>query len=477
MAPSAAFLKPSKAERQHQQPKKGIHESSHNPLNETRKMGEAAATHPRTADMFLRPTHFLVRPRLSPDVPATFVPMIPVDLLPELLDLAGVPRQLSAAEATGMHNVGTYERPSNPPCYQVRILPVPMAHLGGDLDEMQSISGSSGDSSGDDDDDGSPGGDVSMLQLSSDSDIGIKIKGAAKKKKKKKAAQTQAQTQSLVKAKVKAPVKVAPPLVAERILASASTASAHYLAASKKGKKDKQQHHHQQQQQTAKAEPTSTTSSNSTAVLEQTTVKGNYCRHYCLHGNCRWGNTCRFRHEMPTTIEGLQSVGLRDWPQWFLASMRMVQDGRLAAAAAAAAQMPGPSAMLSPFSLGVGPAAMHHHNPFQTGMGMLGMPTFASLPLQQQAQGQSHKQAKTGGGGEANMLAAERKRRDKDREERQVRRAEERMRELEAERAEGDKVERVRAARAMKLSAAHAAAAKAALGVADDDEEMMLVDV
>ncbi|KAH7359206.1 hypothetical protein B0T11DRAFT_285957 [Plectosphaerella cucumerina] len=262
-------------------------------------------------------------------------------------------------------------------------------------------------------------GTGSMSQPSSDSDDnkGVAVKGGKKKAAKAKG-QAQAQASNTTKAKAAAPS----PSAAERILASASTASAHHLAPPEaSGARPLDLNHFLLRHHPPASSP-----------------QGNYCRHYCLHGNCRWGNTCRYRHEMPTTLEGLQAVGLRDWPQWFLAMMRMVQDGRMAA------QVP----VQVPVPMSFAPA---QHNPF---MGMMGMSPF----------GGSVQGAKT------QVPAAEKKRR----EERQVRRAEERMRELEMERAEGEKSERVRVARASKLSAAHAVAAKAALG---EGEEMMLVDV
>ncbi|KAE9376761.1 hypothetical protein N431DRAFT_542266 [Stipitochalara longipes BDJ] len=41
------------------------------------------------------------------------------------------------------------------------------------------------------------------------------------------------------------------------------------------------------------------------------------CRHWCVHGICKWGQQCRYRHIMPMTVHGLHEVGLQDWPIWF----------------------------------------------------------------------------------------------------------------------------------------------------------------
>ena len=436
------------------QPKKGLQQSSHNPINDTFP----------SITMALRPTHYLVRPRLSPQAPAICVPLIPIDLLPELVELAGVPRNLTAAQVVGMHNVGTYERPAD--CYKVNILssPAPVTEKtakvkknGGGAPLVRDETSTSGRSTSDDETSfGVSARTGSMSQPSSDTDDnkGLKIKGAAKKKAAKtQKAQAQAQAQAQVKTNTKAKAPAAPgPSAAERILASASTASAHHLVPSKKGKVNKQQ-----TQKPAVVEPgpsvvlnvipntSNTNQSNPTTTASSTWAaspprKVGYCRQYCLHGSCRYGNKCFHRHEMPTTLEGLQSVGLEEWPQWYSSWMRVVNQNQMSA------QM-----SLSPFAAG-------QHSPFQArGMGMMGMPPFVGHQAQGPGQGQ--------------LSAAEKKRREKE----QVRRAEEMIRELEAEKAEGEKAERVRAAKASKLSAAHAAAAKAALGM--DEEEMMLLDM
>lgn len=43
-----------------------------------------------------------------------------------------------------------------------------------------------------------------------------------------------------------------------------------------------------------------------------------YCRHWCHHGTCKWDWECRYQHRMPTNLEGLREVGLKDFPTWYL---------------------------------------------------------------------------------------------------------------------------------------------------------------
>lgn len=51
--------------------------------------------------------------------------------------------------------------------------------------------------------------------------------------------------------------------------------------------------------------------------LLNTTPDGIYCRHWCKHGTCKWGMYCRYQHVMPMTAEGLRSVGLAEPPVWW----------------------------------------------------------------------------------------------------------------------------------------------------------------
>ncbi|KAK8114055.1 hypothetical protein PG999_006124 [Apiospora kogelbergensis] len=48
-----------------------------------------------------------------------------------------------------------------------------------------------------------------------------------------------------------------------------------------------------------------------------------YCRHWCHHGSCKYGEECRYKHRMPGTNEGLREVGLADWPNWYRAACTM----------------------------------------------------------------------------------------------------------------------------------------------------------
>ncbi|KAL8281902.1 hypothetical protein RB597_009566 [Gaeumannomyces tritici] len=52
-----------------------------------------------------------------------------------------------------------------------------------------------------------------------------------------------------------------------------------------------------------------------------------YCRHWCVHGTCKWGRNCRYNHAMPATPEGLAEVGLREFPEWWAAAVGLAARG------------------------------------------------------------------------------------------------------------------------------------------------------
>ncbi|KAF7546203.1 hypothetical protein G7Z17_g8603 [Cylindrodendrum hubeiense] len=68
-----------------------------------------------------RPLFFLVRPGLERFTstgelivqPGTIVPLIPIDLLPEWLDICGIPRNLQPEDTVGMTNLGSFHAEAN----------------------------------------------------------------------------------------------------------------------------------------------------------------------------------------------------------------------------------------------------------------------------------------------------------------------------------------------------------------------------
>ncbi|KAI6351817.1 hypothetical protein MCOR25_009727 [Pyricularia grisea] len=42
-----------------------------------------------------------------------------------------------------------------------------------------------------------------------------------------------------------------------------------------------------------------------------------FCHNWCHRGACKWGAECHYLHAMPATRECLREVGLRDYPRWW----------------------------------------------------------------------------------------------------------------------------------------------------------------
>ncbi|ESZ93623.1 hypothetical protein SBOR_6001 [Sclerotinia borealis F-4128] len=61
-------------------------------------------------------------------------------------------------------------------------------------------------------------------------------------------------------------------------------------------------------------------SSTGTLGIQQAQQTQQTCRHWCTHNRrCKWGEHCRYKHEMPRTRFELRLIGLSDWPGWFKA--------------------------------------------------------------------------------------------------------------------------------------------------------------
>lgn len=239
-----------------------------------------------------RPLFFLVRPGLEQITPSgqvlvhpgTAVPLIPADLLPEWLEVIGVPRHLSQEQTEDMVNLGPFHAETE--TYQLRFASV------ADDDEKDQMCS-------DDDDD-----DTSTTCPS-------KTEPSSSPPPSEDATELEAKPTLTLPA----PKKLKP---------------AQGLASSR----------HNPLNNSQALEHTTTTST--TPVLKSP------CRHWCRYGACKWGLSCRFKHAMPTTPGGLAEVGLETFPDWWLQArgvmpmppevIRAAETRKSAAAAAAAAR-------------------------------------------------------------------------------------------------------------------------------------------
>lgn len=268
------------------------------------------------------PDHFVVRPGTTDGKPGPIVPLIAIDQLPHWVQLAGVPRELDTEQTIGLTNLGIVDKEGDG-FYEVRlhhdmiraILRETEERI---LDSQPEEHGKTRDSnnkthaetnieaetskmaplvtkqtsstSQDEQDDSS-----SPETLSSPSSTTAHEEPAAK-------AQGQKQ-----------------PHQAERML----SASRHNVVDTSIGKIVRP---HMTQAMHDKPSPTaihqrSITIKDRPQMFNSSSRSILFCRHWCHHGTCKFGQDCRYQHRMPTTPEGLRVVGLKDFPTWYLLMM------------------------------------------------------------------------------------------------------------------------------------------------------------
>ncbi|KAG5760938.1 hypothetical protein H9Q72_010947 [Fusarium xylarioides] len=233
--------------------------------------------------MGIKPQFFLVRPaaeQITPDgqvlsQPATAVPLIPADLLPEWIEVIGAPRSLSPDETRDMGNLGVIHAELD--TYKLRFAPITR----------------DGASTSDESDTSE---ERATEFRSGPCPVGVSSSYNYYEKPKPKPTTTTTQLNSQ-----KSQIKPAQGLSSSR-------------------------HNPANQQQPAHLRPTSLKETpqiptNTTAPSSQLPSP---CRHWCHHGVCKWGRDCHYEHVMPLTAEGLGEVGLTGHPDWWLQAQGLV---------------------------------------------------------------------------------------------------------------------------------------------------------
>lgn len=242
--------------------------------------------------------HFIVRPQADDGTPGAIVPLVAVDQLPDWMQLAGVPRELDAEQTIGMTNLGVVDNEDDS-TFEVRL----------HHDKIRAIL--------DDADDG-----------------GGKAKAKATKKKTTPPTETRGKANAIAHAAsdeslststgTSSSTRTGPvekPTLrahhpAERTLsasrhnpANAASDTTHARSISEKPLRP---------HMTAAARDEPRPPAPQRAARQDRQPATVFCRHWCHHGTCKWGLDCRYQHRMPLTQEGLQGVGLRDFPAWYL---------------------------------------------------------------------------------------------------------------------------------------------------------------
>lgn len=296
------------------------------------------------------PQYFLVRPDVKQQtqsgtvvVPGAMVPLIAVDQLPDWFDIDGIPRELEAKEVSGMINLGRGVRRDG--LYDIRL-------------HTETV--------------------LRMLAA-------IKSDDAAKSSTRSKSVGSGSNTEALTKQDAPVAVQRLEPTAQGQSTADTEAKKAEHnneQASSIHNRTQTLLHPSQDSaepmlQASRHATPNTTVSplerhqqvpphfsptlreGNKVTKLQQKNSRDmdqshiSYCRHWCHHGTCKWGLNCRHEHTMPTTLEGLQEVGLKNFPSWFITAMGWTLSGM----------------SMSPMNFGVGTMGI---SPVMSRMGMFG---------------------------------------------------------------------------------------------------------
>lgn len=216
-----------------------------------------------------KPQFYLIRPgaeKITPTgqiivQPAIAVPLIPADLLPEWVEVIGVPRSLSADETEDMGNLGIVHAEQH--IYKLRFDPIAE-------DEAYT---------GDEVEDGTMS---ASLMRPSDSELSSSV---------------------LHESHCESHIQTFTPPTPHPSTPQSKLKPAQGLSSSRHNPVN-------QQQQSVQPRP-DPQEEPSSQVLSP-------CRHWCHHGICKWGLDCHYEHTMPTTLGGLAEVGLSQFPDWWL---------------------------------------------------------------------------------------------------------------------------------------------------------------
>jgi hypothetical protein len=223
-----------------------------------------------------KPQFFLIRPgaeKITPTgqiivQPATAVPLIPADLLPNWVEVIGVPRSLSADETKDMGNLGFIHAEQH--TYRLRFDPIAEDEACTSDEAKEEI----------------PRESVTQPSVAV---WGSSVSHDSSREDHQPRAFEPLPSRPQVKLKA----------------AQGLSSSRHNPENQKQSAQPKPA-----PQKEPSPIPTNTTSSSSQLPSP--------CRHWCHHGVCKWGLDCHYEHTMPTSPAGLTEVGLSQFPDWWL---------------------------------------------------------------------------------------------------------------------------------------------------------------
>lgn len=249
--------------------------------------------------------HFIVRPDADDGTPGPIVPLVAVDQLPDWMQLSGVPRELDAEQTIGLANLGIVDKKDDNN-FEVRLHHGKIRAILNSADEKTGLHSSAGG------------------------------KGKAKANKKKAAPHGETKSKSIEKtaseeslststgtssSTLPGPVEKPKPPVhpAERMLSASRHNTANIAVGTQTPNSCSERPLRPHMTEATRNEPRPAAPKDNTTKQDKQPTS--ICRHWCHHGTCKFGLKCRHQHRMPTTVEGLAEVGLKDFPTWYLLMM------------------------------------------------------------------------------------------------------------------------------------------------------------
>ena len=274
------------------------------------------------------PQYFLVRPDIKLQNnsgvvvrPGALVPLIAVDQLPEWIDIAGVPRNLELKDVSGMINLGRGIKSDG--LYDIRL-------------HMETVLKMTKDS----EDESTVNGNAATIDTSVGNKVQIPDKRDAPIPLQRTAEIRALGHRTLITEIMKEHVTTKPtrPHVINGQPHTLSQISEHspelMLQASRHAVPEtppSSTTRHEQLPLSPSLRGRTKTTKLERPIQEKVKdtdyLSTSYCRHWCHHGTCKWGLNCRYEHTMPTTLEGLQEVGLQGFPSWFITAMGLTLSG------------------------------------------------------------------------------------------------------------------------------------------------------
>ncbi|KFH48139.1 hypothetical protein ACRE_010630 [Hapsidospora chrysogenum ATCC 11550] len=257
-----------------------------------------------------KPQFFIVRPHLraqrgssasddTVDVTygSTIVPLIPVDLLPDWIEIQGVPRQLGLEQTVGMTNLGSFPR-GNEEVLRLKFHTVYQERSGADgypEKEDHEERGSSTVASGESTSDEAPSSAVfrshyAITALHKNTGDGVPTPSPPV-------------PHGLAAIRHNGSIEA----TSHRGTASTTTSTS----------ADSRQLHQVIRSEKPTTTPPGPGQPPQTIPGRKSTFQRS-CPHWCRYGTCGFAETCYWRHVMPQTEEGLAEVGLDRFPKWYL---------------------------------------------------------------------------------------------------------------------------------------------------------------